>query len=360
MKLLHRYLITQFAKNFILVASAFIVIYLLIDFLDKFDNFSESGKSLGDAVTFFLLNVPFIIDQLGPVLILLSGVLTLGILNHNNELTALKAGGIPLRSIIDPILFAGAVSTFLFLIMAQWILPTSISTTNRIWFEEVQGKVPLGVHRNDRYYYKGSEGFYSFKWPDTEVYRFNNFSYSRWNEEYNVYSLISAEWAEWQNNAWILQNGQIQQRMAKNAYNTDEFTTLEAPFPESPDHFFIPEYRSAELSLTGLFRDIFNNDADDDNREKWANFFGRLSYIFLGLPLLLLGLPILTLVYMKWGRDLSIAIPVSCGIAFVAWGGWGSLQSLAKAGYFSPLLAATVVHLFFAAIGLILLQKQDR
>ncbi len=360
MILLNRYLIYQFVKNFILVASAFIVIYLLIDFLDKFDNFVEAGKSFSQTLGFFLLNVPFILDQIGPILILLSGVITLGILNHNNELTALKAGGIRLRKIVDPILLAGAFSTFLFLVMAQWILPTSIATTNRIWFEEVQGKVPLGVHRNDRYYYKGSEGFYSFEWPDAEVFRFNNFSYSRWSEEYNVYSLISAEWAEWKNGAWNLQNGQVQQRMAKNVYNIDEFEKREAPLPESPDHFFIPEYRSAELSLTGLFSEIFRKNAEEGNNLEWANFFGRLSYIFLGLPLLFLGLPILIMVYRKWGRDLSIAIPASCGIAFVAWGSWGSLQSLAKASYISPLFSATVVHLFFATIGLILLQKEER
>ena len=35
---------------------------------------------------------------------------------------------------------------------------------------------------------------------------------------------------------------------------------------------------------------------------------------------------------------LSIAIPASCGLAFVAWGLWGALQSLARADYINPLL----------------------
>ncbi len=127
-----------------------------------------------------------------------------------------------------------------------------------------------------------------------------------------------------------------------------------------PRPFFIPEYHSAELSITDLFRDIFKKESDHDTTEAWVNFFGRISYILLGLPLLLLGLPVLILAYKKWGRDLSVAIPASCGIAFVAWGGWGALHSLAKAGYLSPLFAATSVHLFFAIFGLILLQKQER
>ncbi len=360
MNLLNRYLFTQFTKNFLLVSFGFISIYLLIDFFEKIDNFTGAGKSVPYILQFFLLNIPFVLDQLGPILILLAGILTLGVLYHNNELTALKAGGIHLRHIVDPILLSGAFFTLIFLLMAQWILPKTISTTNQIWYEEVQGKVTLGVHRNNRYYSKGTEGFYSFEWPDSEQYVFRNFSYSRWNQEYNLHSLISAEWAEWKDDKWHLKNGQIQQRHVDSHYTTDVFQSKVISLPESPDHFFIPEYRSAEMSLTELFLYIFQKDREGSSTVAWTNFFGRISYIFIGLPLLVLGLPILIHSYKKWGRDLSIAVPASCGIAFLAWAVWGALQSLAKAGYLSPFFAASAIHLFFAIFGLILLRNQVR
>jgi lipopolysaccharide export system permease protein len=74
--------------------------------------------------------------------------------------------------------------------------------------------------------------------------------------------------------------------------------------------------------------------------------------------LLLLGLPVLLISYRRWGRDLSVAIPASCGLAFVAWGFWGAMQSLARANYINPLLAAVVIHLLFGSAGLFLLRKQ--
>jgi lipopolysaccharide export system permease protein len=46
-------------------------------------------------------------------------------------------------------------------------------------------------------------------------------------------------------------------------------------------------------------------------------------------------------------------------MAFLAWGIWGALQSLARADYISPLFSATVVHIVFAGAGLLLLRKQD-
>ncbi|MGW8195527.1 MAG: LptF/LptG family permease, partial [Desulforhopalus sp.] len=64
--------------------------------------------------------------------------------------------------------------------------------------------------------------------------------------------------------------------------------------------------------------------------------------------------------YRKWGRDLSVAIPASCGLAFLAWGIWGALQSLAITGYISPLFAAIAIHIIFSIAGIVLLIKNDR
>lgn len=360
MTLLSRYLLSQFSVNFFTVSSGFVAIYLLVDFFEKIDNFTEQGGTIGLALKFFFLSIPFILDQLGPVLVLLSGVITLGILNHNNELRALKAGGIPLKKIINPIVVGGICTTIIFLASAQWLLPKTIAKTNQIWYEQLQGKVPLGIYRSGRYYYKGKEGFYSFEWRNPEKLSFRNFSYSRWNDKYNLSLLLNAEQAQWSNNVWIFKNGQTQTLQDDGQFSYDIFKTKKEILPESPEHFFIPEYQSAEMSITDLFRHARKVESPDETILAWANFYSRLSYIFLGIPLLLLGLPVLMLSYQKWGRDLAIAIPASCGLAFVAWGLWGALQSLAKAGYLSPFIAATVIHVVFTTIGAMLLLQQDR
>jgi lipopolysaccharide export system permease protein len=360
--LLNRYLLSQFVKYFLTVNSGFVAIYLLVDFFEKYDDFVNAGKPLKLAIEYFLLTIPFIVDQLGPVFILLAGVITLGILNHSNELTALKAGGVPLRLIIRPIIIGSLVFTLLFLAAAQFLLPITIGRTNTIWFEQLKGKVPLGILRNNRYYYRGTEGFYSFGWPNPTIRVFKDFSYSRWTETYNIDSLTTAGFAEWneESNKWSLKNGQIQQRKADGHYSITNFTVNEFLFPEKPEDFLIPVNKSAEQSLTGLYQEIERSDVEHEVQAAWTAFLGRISYILLGIPLVLLGLPILLYSYRKWGRDLSVAIPASCGLAFVAWGIWGALQSLAAAGYVSPFIAAASIHIIFSISGIILLAQNDR
>ncbi len=359
MNLLNRYILIQFLRSFLIVAAAFVAIYILIDFFEKIDNFVEKGQSMGVVFQFFTLSIPFIIDMLGPVLILLAGVISLGVLSHNNELTAMMAGGIHLRKIINPILIGALLLTALFLAMAQWVLPKTVARTNTIWYENVKGMVPLGIFRNGRYYYKGKEGFYSFVRPWPKKYVFLDFSYSQWDNDHTLKTLITSKSAAWEPSyGWLLQKGQVQHKNDDGSFRTNLFRKKLFDLPESPEFFFVPEHQSAELSLTQLFQAMFKQKNKSEKIIAETNFYSRISYTLLGIPLLFMGLPMLMLSYRKWGKDLSVAIPVSCGMAFVAWGIWGALQSLAKAGYFSPPLAAILIHLLFGLTGFYFLHKQ--
>ena len=342
-----------------MIMASFITLYLLIDFFEKIDNFLEKGKSMGLIIKFFLLNIPFIVEQMSPVCILLAGVVTLGILNHSNELIALKACGVPLRKITAPIIGAGIICTLLFLSMSQLVLPKTVATTNRIWNKEVKGKVALGIYRNGRYSYRGKEGFYSFARPDPHKNSFNFFSYAAWNKEYELNKLISAKLTNWDKGTWTLYAGQFQEALGNGRFTNKVFKLRNLTFPESPDIFFIPAYHSMELSLIDLYKETQHKNSPEETNRAYAEFYGRISYTLLGLPLLVLGLPLLLLVYRKWGRDLSLAIPVSCGMAFACWGVYTTLLSLAKASYLNPLLAATSVHVFMGCLGFFLLFRED-
>lgn len=359
MILLHRYILAHFIRNLGLIMASFISIYLLIDFFEKIDDFLEKGKSFELIAEFFLLNIPFIVDMMSPVCILLAGVVTLGMLNHSNELIALKACGIPLRKITLPIIAAAMVCILLFLAMAQTVLPTTVTATNHIWNREVKGRNPSGIYRSGRYYYRGLDGFYSFARPDPQKNLFANFSYTAWNAAYRPQTLIAAETAVWDQGVWTLYDGQVQEARGEERFATEVFHERRFAFPEQPEAFFVPPYRSMELSLAELYKETRHSRSDEARTKAWAEFYGRISYTFLGLPLLLLGLPLLLLVYRKWGRDLSLAIPVSCGMAFVSWGLYTTLQSLAKAGYIPPLAAAVSVHLVVSCLGIFLLMRED-
>lgn len=357
MDLLDRYLFIQFCKNLFLVIGALMGIFFLVDFFEKIDNFFEAGKSISLATRYFLFKTPYMLDMLQPVCILLAGVLTLGLLNHNNELDALKAGGVSTLRIIRPLLLSSLFCTLLVLILAQWVLPATLTETNRIWNEEIKKQIPKGTIRQGRIYYQGAEGIYTFLRPDPQATRYTNFSYTKMTPSYDLALFLTADEAIWENGAWTLKNGQLKTPAAteKNRYTITLFETSNYPLPETPDQFFTPKYKSSEQSISTLFRAAEGKDATAGA----VTFHSRLSFIFLGLPLIFMGLPVLLLVHQRWGHDLTLAVPISCGIAFAAWGWWSTSQSLAKADYLHPIVASWALHVIICPFGYWLLKKQD-
>jgi len=358
--LLDRYLVSQFLRNIFLVLAAFTVIYLLVDFFERIDNFYEAGKSTSLAFQYFALRIPEIVEQLMPICILLAGILTLGLLSHQNELIALQAGGIGVHRIMMPILGAGFCAALAVMAAGQWLMPVTVAAANRIWFEDVQQRVPKGIYRYPRFYYKGQEGFYTYKTYDPHEKRFENFSYSAWDENHLLVFSIYANIALWQKDGgWSFDEGQLKEKQAGGDFAVSTFARTTYALPDTPEQLFIPEYREGELSLVGLYKEAQKKKQHGD-LSTLQKFHYRLSYIFLGLPLLLAGLPIVLIVHRRWGRDLSLAIPASCVLAFLAWFSWGTLQSFAGAAYLHPIFAAWVVHFLVGGMGIFTIRQQAK
>jgi len=358
MKLLDRYLVIQFTKNLLLVLSSLLSIYLLVDFFERVDNFLEAQKSVAMAVKYLMLKVPFMYEQMIPVCILLAGIITLGVLNHHFEFMALMAGGISVTRIIRPLFAAAAFFTLISIIVGQWVLPPTLTETNRIWYEEVNRQVPKGIIRDGRTYFRGENGIFSFVRPDPEKTVFSNFTYASFSAAHGLKFLLTAETAAWQDNNWQFRNGQINERSDKGEVSVSNFKEISFPFSETPADFFMPKYLITELSYSQLLREAVASKFLGS--AAWLEFHRRVSYIFLGIPLLLIGVPVLLASHKSKGRDLAVAIPVSCVMAFAAWGAWSAGQSMAQSAYLPPGLASWSIHILACALGFYLLRRHNR
>ena len=88
---------------------------------------------------------------------------------------------------------------------------------------------------------------------------------------------------------WLLYNGQVRTALGGGTFKTEVFTWRSFPFQEKPANFFLPQLRSSEMSILELDREALRGkQSKEEKAVAWAEFYGRVSYILLGLPLLLL------------------------------------------------------------------------
>ena len=125
MKIINRYVLKEHIGPFVFALSALTSLLLLQYIARKFGDLVGRGLSWQVIGEFFLLSIPFTVAMTLPMSILVSVLYAFSRLAAENEVTALKAGGVSARSLMTPALVA---STFLALFMLWFndqLLPRS-------------------------------------------------------------------------------------------------------------------------------------------------------------------------------------------------------------------------------------------
>src|SRR5512147_658833 len=104
MRILAQYMAREFLKLFCVLVAGFVAIYTIFDFIEKVDNFQGAEVPTSAMLSFFLLQVPEITSLMVPMAILMSTVITLGLMGKRNEIVAIKSSGISLFRYALPIL----------------------------------------------------------------------------------------------------------------------------------------------------------------------------------------------------------------------------------------------------------------
>ncbi len=90
-------------------------------------------------------SMPFFFVYIIPMSVMLAVLLTFLRLSNDNEVVALKAGGISVYRLIPPVLVFGFVSTVLTAMMAVWGLPWGESAYRQLAFEVVRSNFNVGL-----------------------------------------------------------------------------------------------------------------------------------------------------------------------------------------------------------------------
>ena len=106
-KLADRYISKKFIINVIMIMIVFIIIFLLVDIVEHLNYIIDSNVPRLEMSRYFLYSIPWYTSLGLPMALLLSTVFTMGTLQKNNELSAIKAAGINIKRISFPLLILG-------------------------------------------------------------------------------------------------------------------------------------------------------------------------------------------------------------------------------------------------------------
>lgn len=132
MKLLDRYIFSEWLKSFLLAFSAIVGVIIIVDAFDDLPDLLAHGASVFDILKFYLFLIPSFFPIIIPISLLVSLLFFLGNLRRNNEIIAFQASGLNLLHITRTLWFAGIGLTLLLAYFNANVIPWSVEKTNQM------------------------------------------------------------------------------------------------------------------------------------------------------------------------------------------------------------------------------------
>jgi lipopolysaccharide export system permease protein len=126
MTIIDRYLLRQFAQNFIVCLVSLTGVFIVFDAFSHMDDFMQVAKGVElfkVMVAYYGYQSLFLFDRISPLLVLMAAMFTMAWIQRHQELTALMAAGISRIRVVKPVLAAAATITLVALVNREMVIP---------------------------------------------------------------------------------------------------------------------------------------------------------------------------------------------------------------------------------------------
>ncbi|MBN1576461.1 MAG: LptF/LptG family permease [Chitinispirillaceae bacterium] len=356
------YLIGLFLDYVVGVLMAIIVIFVAVDYVSNLKRFD--GAPFYNIMLFYWYYLPWIIQIIIPIVLLLASMFSIGRLAKNSELIAMKAAGINLRQLTFPLLIMGILFWIGSFYGGEWILPRA-NAQRRLLLEHLKEPRTSAVERvyGIREFRRN---FYYFGTPNT-MYVFGEFSTVpqrartvrretfRGNR---ITERISAEAMLYDGSGWRFVNGTVR-TFGNSRVTLSPFDTLSDSVLTTRPVDMVARIKSKEEMSYWELRGFI--EAAKRRGEKVQKHMGelefKLAYPFMSFVVILLGIAVTaragrkgSAVLFGIGLALTFSYWIICRLAIV----------FAQNGHFPTLLGAWLGNIIFLFIGLVLYRKAIR
>ena len=350
MKVLSKYLLKEFFKLVALCELIFLFLYLMIDFLQKIDNFIEAHVAKSIMLLYFLYKAPLIALQMLPPATLIAVIILFSSMKKRNEITAVKACGLSTSGLSQKIVVASfflGVAVFLF---GETVVPCTSYRSNKIWNIEVEKQDPGLFYGSHQIWYRGANSIYWIRHFDFKKKRMQRPTFYFFDKDFRLTKRIDGETGIWREGQWRLEKGVIQERGPDGGYGLKRFQSRLLDIQETPDAFVKGEKKPEEMGYWQLKRYAVKvKEEGYDNTRYLVDMNIKTAIPFVSLVLVLIGIPI-ALGVKRGGTPLAISLGMGACFCYILT--LGLSRSLGLSGVLPPLLSAWLANFVFLLLGI--------
>ncbi len=352
MTTIFRYILGGYLRVFFLAMGAFLVLFQVFDFIERYDYYFKFDPDAIDVFSLILLKTIPAFTLSIPVATLLASVISLAVFNRNSELIAMRASGIGFIRIAHPLLWCGLLASIATLTLNEFLLPRVNEQIRYLELIKIRQNEELTFLKKDQIWFKDESKVFNIDlfMPTEGLMR--GISYYELDDSFRpirrTYAsegrLSEGNWAfsgiqtvEYGEGATISAGGAIPFR-----YGVESLSVIE----KRPDEMTFRELRRfiRKLANEGLPTHVYLTD-----------LYARIAFSVIALLLALVGLPFSTRPPRHGGAMVAIALAIAVGFSY-----WVLLSlgvTLGKNQILAPWLAAWSPNLLFGGLAIFFFRR---
>ncbi|MGO9863873.1 MAG: LptF/LptG family permease [Terriglobales bacterium] len=352
--ILDEYVLRDFALYFGMIVAAFVMLLLvftLFELLGDILRNQVSPMTVGE----YLLNVTpyFLYYPIAPLSMLLAVLVTFGLLQRSNEITAIKATGISLYRVVIPVLIASTLVAGALFVSDQFYLPYTNKRQDALR-SQIKGKPAQTYLRPERQWMFGQHSdIYYYRFFDADRDVFGGVSVFRFDPHtFQITHRITAERAHWSESMgrWVYEQGW---ERSLNGSAIEKYHPFDAAtFPElteAPAYFKKEIKQSSEMSYEELRRYIYDLEQSGfDVVRLRVQLQKKIAYPLITFVMAVLAIPF---ALSTGKRSALTGVATAIGIGLFYWMISGLFEAMGNFSQLPPTVAAWSPDLVFGFIG---------
>ncbi|MGM0655256.1 MAG: LPS export ABC transporter permease LptG [Thermodesulfobacteriota bacterium] len=355
---LHKYWLKEFVRIFIIIQTLVMILFVFIDYLSRMDRMLEYNVTFARGLWYVLLKLPYMFVQFTPAGLLLAVISVFGIMNRNQEITALKSSGVSVYFLVKPAIWVGCFLALLMLFLGETLIPLSMARSNHIRYHEMTGNKGV-VHSQKDLWIRSGKTLVHINFFDPLQKTVAGVTCTTMGAGFKIASRIDAAKGYYDNGQWILDD------VTEQVYdpNIDDYHVAIKPrkaiaLDLNPDDLGRMAKKTNEMSYTELRRYVEKVTAEGYDATTYkVDMHGKLAFPFICVIMALTGAATGMRDFVKTNLPLGIAVGV--GFCFLYWFVFGFTASLGYAKILPPVVAAWVGNLVFLCLGSIYLIQTE-
>ncbi|MDD5440280.1 MAG: LptF/LptG family permease [Candidatus Omnitrophica bacterium] len=363
MKIIDRYIFKSYISTFFFCAIFLYFLFIIGDVFGFIDEILRERIAFSALFYFYYYMMPFVMTQIAPISCVLACVFLLGNLNRHNEITALKASGVSLLMILQPIIFGSLIISAGLFILNDRVVPRAMMLANKVRYEKLElGKRGSSkILTNIALYGQGNNIIFTKKF-DTGKNTLEDVIIHRQDATQSVLSKTSVRIMRWVGKdgkeRWVGNDVVLYKinRRGEFVGSPEIFPELEIRLKEKPIDFMNNQWQPQFMSYGQLkkYLTVFLGGSKLALMRYSVDLHYKISFPFSCITMILVAAPF-TLVTRRGAALVGMVKGILMALAYIPL--VALCLALGKGGILPPVAAAWMANIILGGIGLILTLK---